>query len=505
MIESIKNYLNYELPEIIKYNIDLFLYYIDNTIGILPLAIAIAFALYIVYSLKHKKIQEASFYSQNMFFEDLGGIEDIEEAEEYILSYNREIGANYTAFYEKRGKTFILLNENTKHTEGKVEVPLKINESVRRRDEDVGRYKVYNYISENKQFLLRFYSLKPIYIGRYTGFIEMILQYYETLRKGFDTNVEQQIQEHTKVISEQIHGSFFGQNSFLKFLLSIVSSVSNADGLKIFSDTKEVIIGDVSNKEDIQKLFYIRNTPYKLELYSKEPLTSEQLSNLGNFLELSGTFILTLTEDNEIIENYMKFLEMAVINLERTDPNYINHSKKVSVIAVQVAKGLFLGQDNIKNIELAAIIHDIGMSGDIASLLQGNKELEEEEIDIMKYHPIIGEIIVHPVSSIYPIGAIIKYHHERFDGKGYPYGLKGDDIPLEAQILAFAETFVGIMGDRSYKKGKNFIDTVQDVKEMSGKAFNPVIVNAFIESMDTIRKRLERLDKEAKKQEKETE
>ncbi len=494
MIETIQNYLNYELPEIIKYNIGLFLHYVDTTVGIAPLILGIIFIFYIFYSLKVKKIQEASFDSQNMFFEDLGGIEDVEEAEEYILSYNEEIGANYTAFYEKRGKTFMLLSDNTKDSGNKLAVPLKVNEAVRRRGKKVAGYKVYNYISEDKQFLLTFYSLKTIHISKYLGFLEMILQYYETLRKGFDTNVEQQIQEHSKIISEEINEGFLGHNSFLKFMLSLVLKISKAQGLRIFSDKKDIHLGEISEKNNMQKLFYIRNTPYKMEVYAKESLTAEQLGSIGNFLELSGTFLLTLADDTEVVEKYIKFLKEATVQIETLNPNYFNHSKKVAVVAVHTAKALFLGQDNIKNIKVAALIHDIGMSGDIETLINSSNKLEENDFDAIKYHPIIGSIIIHPISNVYPIGSTIKYHHERFDGKGYPYGLKGNNIPLEAQILSFSESFIGIMGNRSYKKGLSFDDAIKEIQQMSGKAFNPVVINAFLESIDTIKKRLEKLN-----------
>ncbi len=497
MIEDIRYYLNYELPEIIKYNLNLFLDNIDNSIGIFPLILIVAFVSYILYSTKNKHIQNSIFKSQNIFFEDLGRIDNLEEVEEYILSYKDEIGAKYAAFYEKRGNSFLLLNKDTTDDEQTIFVPLKLKDSTRKRDKPTGRYRVYNYISNNQKFLLRFYTLKTIDLNEYAGFIEMILQYYNVLKKADTTNIDQQIQNHSKIISEHIHGAQLGHDSFLKFMLSLIIKVSKVDGVRIYSDTKEIKLGTIVDKDDVKKLFYIRNTPYKLEVYGKDKLSSKQISSIGAFLELSGTLLLTLTEDSKIIDTYLNFLQSTTINIEDENIFYKNHSKKVSIVASQVSKKLFLGQDKIKNIEMAASIHDIGMAGDISTLINSKDILQDDDFDIIKYHPIIGEIIVHPISSKYPISVIIKYHHERYDGNGYPYGLVGNDIPIEAQILAFAETFIGMIGDREYKKGLSFEEAQEEVKKMSSKAFGATIIDAFNEASQSIQQRLQRLNFES--------
>ncbi len=495
MIEDIKYYLNYELPEIIKYNIDIFLNNIDATVGIFPLIIFLLLMFYIIYITKSLKLQNTILQTQNMFFEDLSRLKDIEDVEKYILSYTNEIDAQYSAFYEKRGESFLLLSKNIKD-ENNIFVPLKLEYSVRKHDKSIGRYKVCNYISNNQEYLLRFYSLKTLNVNNYVGFIEIILQYYKTLKNSDSTTADQQIQNRSKVISEHIHGNLLGQDNFLKFLLSLIMKAIRVDGLKIFSTTNELILGNISNKESNKKLFYIRNTPYKLEVYNLQELTPSQMKSIGTFLELAGTLLLTLTDDNKVLDTYLEFLQQATINLENENHYYKNHSKKVALVASQVAKKLFLGQDKITNIEIASSIHDIGMVGDLTTLINSKDKLYEDDLDILKYHPIIGEIIVHPIANKYPISTIIQYHHERYDGKGYPYGLVGGDIPIEAQVVAFAETFIGIIGDRKYKKGLSIQDAKDKVQKMSDKAFSSVIIDAFNDVFESLEKRLERLDNE---------
>lgn len=495
MFEEFQYYLNYELPEIIRENIDSLLYHINTTIGIAPIII-ICVVLFAIFKVIKKYREKTNvFQSQNTFFEDLGNINEIEDAEEHMLAYCDEIGARYCAFYQKRGRTYILITSNVDQIgkKARLEVPLRMKDNIKRRPGRSGPYKVYNYISHDKNFLIRYYCLSSINLKNYNGYLEMMIKYYSTLRSSLDSHVDKQIVKATKGISAVVSGNHFGKEGFLKFIVATVFKVIGARGIRLFSDKDNFKFGEIVENE-LQKLFYIRNTPFKLEIYNNEALKPQQLHDIGNFLDIAGTFFATLSEDSKVIKLYLDFIKAANRAIEKQNEFFHNHSEKVATVAKQVGTTLFLGQDDLEHIELGALLHDIGMIGDMEGILSNSTELSTQELDIIKYHPIIGDVIVQPVTHVFPIGSIIKYHHERFDGKGYPSGIQGSDIPMNAQIVALAEFFVGLISSRSYKKGMSLEQAGEEIKKSANKMFDPVIVNAFIEAEDNIRKRLTRLD-----------
>ena len=147
---------------------------------------------------------------------------------------------------------------------------------------------------------------------------------------------------------------------------------------------------------------------------------------------------------------------------------------------------MFLTEEEIDTISLGASLHDIGMVGDLLAVLDKD-EFGKKDMDLVKEHPLIGSIMVEPICHIYPISDIIKYHHERFDGKGYPFGLKESQIPLGAQVVSLGEFYAGITGDRSYKKGKSHEEAVEEIKRLRNKMFNTVIVDVFVEVEKSIK------------------
>jgi len=151
-----------------------------------------------------------------------------------------------------------------------------------------------------------------------------------------------------------------------------------------------------------------------------------------------------------------------------------------------------LTQEDIEAISLGAELHDIGMVGDLTSLLEKNK-LENKEIDLIKKHPLIGGIMVEPISHIYNITDIIKYHHERFDGKGYPFGLEGFNIPLNAHIVALGEFYAGLTSDRAYRKGKTHEEAIEEIKKVSNIFFDESLIKGFLDVSNSIKIKLEKL------------
>lgn len=176
---------------------------------------------------------------------------------------------------------------------------------------------------------------------------------------------------------------------------------------------------------------------------------------------------------------------------EYRDEGTSNHVVRMAKYARQIAEatGKFTEKE-CEDLEYAAPMHDIGKIGIPDKILLKPNELEPDEREIMKQHAIIGHSILSDSHSIYmQIGAVIALnHHERFDGKGYPNGLKGEDIPLIARVVSVADTYDALVSARPYKLAWPNEEAINYIKQEAGTQFDPLCVQAFIDRLDAIKK-----------------
>jgi|Deesub1362A_J573_1020465.scaffolds.fasta_scaffold00093_59 PAS domain S-box-containing protein/putative nucleotidyltransferase with HDIG domain len=156
------------------------------------------------------------------------------------------------------------------------------------------------------------------------------------------------------------------------------------------------------------------------------------------------------------------------------------HSERVTAYAISLGKEIGLSDNELEKLELAGLLHDIGKIGTYDTLLEKPEKLTAEEFELVKQHPTKGAEILEPIKQLKDIVPIIKHHHERLDGKGYPDGLKGDEIPFLSRILCVADSFDSMTADRPYRPapGKEF--AIAELKRYSGIQFDPLIVKAFL-------------------------
>jgi putative nucleotidyltransferase with HDIG domain len=166
--------------------------------------------------------------------------------------------------------------------------------------------------------------------------------------------------------------------------------------------------------------------------------------------------------------------------IEAKDIYTRGHSERVARYAVVIAKELNLPQDQIETIQYAALLHDIGKIGIGENILNKPDKLSESEYTRIREHPVMGASIVERVNFLSEISELILYHHERYDGSGYPKGLKGDEIPIGASILAVSDVYDALSSDRPYRKAWFKVDTIGWLEDMSGVEFDPKVVNALI-------------------------
>lgn len=186
---------------------------------------------------------------------------------------------------------------------------------------------------------------------------------------------------------------------------------------------------------------------------------------------------------------YIETIQALSKTIEAKDKYTCGHANRVKEYSVKLAKAMNLKEKKVENIETAALLHDIGKIGIDDSILRKPDKLSEEEYDLIKQHPVIGANILQDVDFLKGIIDIVKYHHERYDGKGYPEGLSGDNIPLEAAILAVADSFDAMTSDRPYRDALPKVKAIEEIRNCSGRQFHPKLAEVFI---DIIKKEVEK-------------
>ncbi|KAF2955554.1 metal-dependent phosphohydrolase [Marinitoga sp. 38H-ov] len=166
--------------------------------------------------------------------------------------------------------------------------------------------------------------------------------------------------------------------------------------------------------------------------------------------------------------------------LEQHDEYTKNHSRNVADLAVNIAEEMNLDKSYIRKIYLAGLLHDIGKLLIPLEILNKNGPLTDNEYDIIKKHPIIGYNALIKTESLKEIAIGIKHHHERYDGKGYPDGLKGSGIPLMSQIISVVDAWDAMMTKRAYRDPLGKEKAIKEIVNNSGKQFSPEVVKAFI-------------------------
>jgi putative nucleotidyltransferase with HDIG domain len=192
---------------------------------------------------------------------------------------------------------------------------------------------------------------------------------------------------------------------------------------------------------------------------------------------------------NEAQRNRQLFIQTISVlssTIEAKDPYTHGHTERVTGYAIAIAKsleakGLKITDPNFyENLHVGALLHDIGKIGIPESILLKNSSLTNEERDIICRHPLRGAEIIRPLSLPLECVEGIMYHHERYDGKGYPFGLKGKEIPLIAAIIAVADSYDAMTTDRPYRKGMDKYQAIKELKANIGTQFDPYITDIML-------------------------
>ena len=213
-------------------------------------------------------------------------------------------------------------------------------------------------------------------------------------------------------------------------------------------------------------------------------------SHIKEFVELGEGFNLALDAIQQYVSDleraakenrqlFMESIEMIAAAVDAKDPYTKGHSKRVSQYSVILAKELGLPEDEVEKILISATLHDVGKIGVEDRVLKKPGVLTNEEFEIMKRHTVMGFEIVRQVKRLEEMLPGIRWHHEALNGKGYPDGMKGDELPLMVRIIAVADTFDAVTTDRPYQAGRDFPSGLEILRKHAGSKYDPIVVDAL--------------------------
>ncbi|MBL0226355.1 MAG: HD domain-containing protein [Geobacteraceae bacterium] len=281
--------------------------------------------------------------------------------------------------------------------------------------------------------------------------------------------------------------------------LAILQIANHSMGI-VSLDTPQVIIGrsaevdlhinDTYISKIHARILALHNSYYIEDLSSRngtmvngEPVKRALLAN-KDVISLGRTNMRFIQMDT-IDENYIKKLNLQMIQslalaVEAKDPYTKGHSERVAELSEKLAATMGYLQSEVERVRIAGILHDIGKIG-VSEVLLGKKEkLEESEYELVKLHSMEGRNILKPLFFLNDILPAIYHHHERFDGKGYPEGLSGKDIPLWARIIQVADTYAAMTSDRPYRPALTDEQAIKEITNSAGTQLDPVISHVLV-------------------------
>lgn len=220
-----------------------------------------------------------------------------------------------------------------------------------------------------------------------------------------------------------------------------------------------------------------------LEIYAHQAASSVNNAFLHSLVntkneELHETYA-------QLKERYMETVEVLRLAVDAKDEYTRGHSDRVSALSVRIGRALGFDDDSLERLRVAGLFHDVGKIGTADDILLKNSSLTDEEYDEIKRHPVKGAMILSAVSMFESIVPAVRHHHERYDGTGYPDGIAGEAIELDARILAVADALDAMTSDRQYRSHLSFDDALAQLREGAGTQFDPKIVACVLNLAET--------------------
>jgi len=255
--------------------------------------------------------------------------------------------------------------------------------------------------------------------------------------------------------------------------LAIVASVVFASGIVrpigvLVERTHEIAAGDYQKRVELK--------------------THNEIGELAeNFNSMSGAIQNAVEQLKKAAhENHLLFINsvrMLAAAIDAKDPYTRGHSERVARYSIAIGKNLGLPEKEMRNLRVSSLLHDVGKIGIDDRILRKPGALSDDEFEVMKQHPAKGAAIMSGVAQLIDVIPGMKYHHEKWGGGGYPDSLEGEAIPMQARIVAIADTFDAMTTNRPYQKAMELGYVVEKIKSFAGTRFDPKVVDAFVNAV----------------------
>lgn len=233
--------------------------------------------------------------------------------------------------------------------------------------------------------------------------------------------------------------------------------------------------------------------------FSSKKFKKDDLRKLSALAGEASVSIHNTQLFTQLQEMHLDIIKSLTAAIEAKDPYTRGHSEEVTKYAMAIAKRLDLSWSEIETLKTASLLHDIGKLGIKEDILLKTEELNAEEWAIIQTHPNIGIRILGSCTTLHEAIPLILYHHERYDGSGYPVGLKGENIPLGSRILAVADSFEAMISNRPYRNALSLKEAINELNGNAGSQFDPYIVQIFVELILSDKSLQKRIIKNGKK------
>ncbi len=324
----------------------------------------------------------------------------------------------------------------------------------------------------------------------------------------FDEVAEQDLKEIAAITVEKSYDSgeiIIEENSRAETFFIIHKG--KIEILKKFEDGEEVILGMYSDGEFFGEMAILDEGPRSATARAVDSTTVMEVSykdfekvlgvvpqiaysimkELSTRLRQTGALLVweLKRKNRELAEASYKTVKSVMNVIEERTPYMTGHAESVAALARTIGKNLGLDDEELYQMQIGCLLHDVGMIGVGESILLDKNTVDSDSFEQIQQHVIHGKQMIENIEYLKPMIPHVLYHHERYDGSGYPEGLKGDSIPFSARIIAVADVFSALISDRPHRSRISEKDAATFIKESAGIMFDPVIVKSFLQTLKT--------------------